>query len=130
MSSSGYDDYDGSMVADASLHPPIHGCMPPSLKLLRHPAPSRILHHCNVGLLRCRGPKGDGFYVIASLLYASFVPGRYDLYTYDSRTEEWATKMALLRQEQELGLLATPPLLPYTQQGDHSRGKGRHHGLG
>ncbi|RLM55569.1 hypothetical protein C2845_PM10G21550 [Panicum miliaceum] len=217
MSSSGYDDYDGSMVADASLHPPIHGvgegpddagvpiptpasvlldftayidgrrnattawsktrgghricvtfwpahpprvsyfsvfcpdlkprdfaaeddvvllrvllgtrsamadfgrfeyfvyqagggCMPPSLKLLRHPGPSRILHHYNVGLLRCRGRKGDGFYVIASLLYASFVPGRYDLYTYDSRAEEWATKMALLRQEQELGHPTTPPI--------------------
>ncbi|RCV23236.1 hypothetical protein SETIT_4G282800v2 [Setaria italica] len=95
------------------------GCGMPSssLKLLKHPGPSRIFHDCNVGLLRCRGSKlddglptlrshgskGDGFYVIAALRYASMVPGRYDLYTYDSRTEEWATKVALLRQEQELG---------------------------
>nr|TKW23487.1 hypothetical protein SEVIR_4G295000v2 [Setaria viridis] len=95
------------------------GCGMPSssLKPLKHPGPSRIFHDCNVGLLRCRGSKlddglptlrshgskGDGFYVIAALRYASMVPGRYDLYTYDSRTEEWATKVALLRQEQELG---------------------------
>ena len=38
------------------------------------------------------------------------VSGRYDLYTYDSRTDEWATKMALLRQEQELGHHSSPPM--------------------
>ena len=48
--------------------------------------------------------------VIAELLYASMVSGRYDLYTYDSRTDEWATKMALLRQEQELGHHSSPPI--------------------
>ncbi|CAN6181560.1 unnamed protein product [Urochloa humidicola] len=80
------------------------GCgMPPALKLLNHPGPSRIFHKCNVGLLRSHSSKGDGFYVIAALRYASMVPGHYDLYTYDSRTEEWATKVALMRQEQELG---------------------------
>nr|CAB3469033.1 unnamed protein product [Digitaria exilis] len=79
------------------------GCMPPSLKLLKHPGPSRVIHGCNAGLLR--SSKGDGFYIIAALCYAyaSMVPGHYDLYIYDSRTEEWATKTALLRQEQELG---------------------------
>ncbi|CAL5040822.1 unnamed protein product [Urochloa decumbens] len=77
------------------------GCMPSSLKLLNHPGRSRIFHFRNVGLLRSKG--GDGFYVIAALCYTSMVPGHHDLYTYDSRTEEWATKLALMRQEQELG---------------------------
>ncbi|CAN6192618.1 unnamed protein product [Urochloa humidicola] len=78
------------------------GCgMPSSLKLLSHPGPSRIFHKCNVGLLRSHG--GGGFYVVAALRYASMVPGHYDLYIYDSRTGEWATKVALMRQEQELG---------------------------
>ncbi|CAN6200487.1 unnamed protein product [Urochloa humidicola] len=94
------------------------GCgVPSSLELLNHPGPSRIFHYSNVGLLRCRGPKlddrlptlrshaseGDGFYVIASLCYTSMLPGHYDLYTYDSRTKEWVTKVALMRREQELG---------------------------
>lgn len=96
--------------------------VPPSLELLKHPGPSRDFGLSSVGLLRCRTPKLElddsqptlrshhgsrddgGFYIIAALCYARpMVPGHYDLYTYDSRTNEWATRTALLRQEQELG---------------------------
>lgn len=91
----------------------------PSLELLKHPGPSRIFDDRHVGLLRCRSPtsddshskpilrphgsKDDGFYIVAALCYGPMVPGYYDLHTYDSRTKDWATKTALMRQEQVRG---------------------------
>ncbi|WVZ78482.1 hypothetical protein U9M48_026186 [Paspalum notatum var. saurae] len=93
---------------------------PPSLELLNHLGHSSCIFPSSaVGLLRCRthpelddslptlrshGSKDNGFYIAATLRYASGMdPGHYHLHTYDSRTKEWATKTALLRQEQELG---------------------------
>ncbi|WVZ87213.1 hypothetical protein U9M48_033888 [Paspalum notatum var. saurae] len=91
---------------------------PPSLELLKHLGHSCIFPSSAVGLRRCRTPelddslptlrshgsKDNGFYIAATLRYAAGMdPGHYDLHTYDSRTKEWATKTALLRQEQELG---------------------------
>lgn len=94
--------------------------VPPSLELLKHPGPSRDFEGYSVGLLRCPKLELDdsqptlrshqvsrddgGFYIVAALCYAPpKVPGHYDLYAYDSRTKEWTTRTALLRQEQELG---------------------------
>ncbi|CAD6204349.1 unnamed protein product [Miscanthus lutarioriparius] len=76
---------------------------PPSLRLIEHPGPSRLFGDYHAGFLRCQSVDGDGdFYIIAALCYA-MVPGHYDLHTFDSRTQVWDTKTALLPEQQQRG---------------------------
>ncbi|CAN6162694.1 unnamed protein product [Urochloa humidicola] len=75
----------------------------PSLQRIEHPGPSRHFGDYHVGFLRCQSVDDGGhFYIIAALVYA-MVPGHYHLHIFDSRTQVWDTKMALLPEQQERG---------------------------